>query len=175
MGRPCYRILSCQISFLKIETTLVLSKRKSIKEWSTVYLMFIRLSTLFFSECFPFPKNSLYLIPIVSFHAPYFIFYYYAYFLLNSFFPLYLIPSLLLSKWQMTYTVKSLRFPKLTLIPSHPLFSAQYAYHLPYVTLPLPKSTKKKEFSVLIQLKSPLKSLTAFVLNRFSNCYIIIS
>lgn len=163
MGRPCYRILSCQISFLKIETTLVLSKRKSIKEWSTVYLMFIRLSTLFFSECFPFPKNSLYLIPIVSFHAPYFIFYYYACFLLNSFFPLYLIPSLLLSKWQMTYTVKSLRFPKLTFIPSHPLFSAQYAYHLPYVTLPLPKSTKKGIFSSN-SIKKPTKKFDSICL-----------
>lgn len=39
------------------------------------------------------PKNSLYLIPIVSFHAPYFIFYYYACFLLSSLFPLYLIDT----------------------------------------------------------------------------------
>lgn len=28
MGRPCYRTLSCQISFLKVETTLVLLKKR---------------------------------------------------------------------------------------------------------------------------------------------------
>lgn len=32
-GQAMLQNLSCQISFLKIETILVLSKRKSIKEW----------------------------------------------------------------------------------------------------------------------------------------------
>lgn len=171
MGRPCYTILSCQISFLKIETTLYSPREKSIKEWSTVYLMFIRLSTLFFSECFPFPKNSLYLIPIVSFHAPYFIFYYYACFLLNS----------LLSIWYLLYYCPSDRRPTLqSLLGSPSWLSAQVILFLLVLNMPAvylvslylsPKVQKRGEFSVLIQLTSPLKSLTAFVLNRFSNYY----
>lgn len=116
--------------------------------------MLIRLSTLFFSECFPFSQRYLlYLIPVVSFPS-YFFFYHYACFLFNYFSSLSNTFSIIVQPIDNLHSsLKSLRSPKPDLTPSHPLFSAQYAYHLPCITLPLLKSTKK-DFSALIQFNN---------------------
>lgn len=74
-------------------------EKESIKEELTIYLMFIRLSTLFFSDCFYFSKRYLpYLILIVAFPSTlFFVIMHILHLTLFFIFPVYLIPSLLLS------------------------------------------------------------------------------